>query len=96
MADEHKSRVGQNARRVARWLAENGAEFSEGINEDRLAEAVGLSAEEVTEAVDQLENREDVVRFPHISGADRHVSLKPGRGWPELRDEVLGAGPSGG
>ena len=96
MADEHKSRAEQNARRVARWLAENGAEFSQGINEDRLAEAVGLSGEEVTEAVDHLENREDVVRFPHLTGADRQVELKPGRGWPELRDEVLGAGSSGG
>ena len=96
MADEHKSRVGQNARRVARWLAENEAEFSQGLDEGRLAEAVGLSGGEVTEAVDQLENREDVVRFPHLSGADRQVSLKPGRGWPELRDEVLGAGSSGG
>ena len=31
MADEHKSRVEQNARRVAGWLAEHGAEFSQGL-----------------------------------------------------------------
>ena len=95
MADERKARAEQNARRVARWLAENGAEFSQGVNEDRLVEAAGLTAEEVTEAVDHLENREDVVRFPHLTGADRQVVLKPGRGWPELRDEVLGAGSGG-
>jgi hypothetical protein len=95
MSDERKARAEQNARRVARWLAENVDEFSQGINEDRLAEAAGLTGEEVTEAVDHLENREDVVRFPHLSGAERQVVLKPGRGWPELRDEVLGAGSGG-
>ena len=94
MADEHKSRAEQNARRVARWLAENEAEFSQGINEDRLAEATGLTGGEITEAVDHLENREDVVRFPH-TGAERQTVLKPGRGWPELRDEVLGAASGG-
>jgi hypothetical protein len=95
MADENKSRAEQNARRVARWLAENEAEFSQGINEGRLAEAAGLAGEEITEAVDHLENREDVVRFPHLTGAERQTVLKPGRGWPELRDEVLGAASGG-
>lgn len=95
MADEHKSRAEQNARRVARWLAENADEFSQGIDEGRLAEAAGLTDEEITEAVDHLENREDVVRFPHLSGTERQVVLKPGRGWPELRDEVLAAGSGG-
>jgi len=95
MADEHKSRAEENARRVARWLAENDAEFSQGINEDRLAEAAGLAGEEIAEAVDHLENREDVVRFPHLTGGAPQTVLKPGRGWPELRDEVLGAASGG-
>ena len=90
MADEHKSSSEQNARRVASWLAHNEAEFNqEGVNEDRLTSAVGLTREELAEAVDHLENREDVVRFPHPLATPPQAVIKPGRGWPDLRDEIL-------
>ena len=93
MADEHKSRVEGNARRVARWLAQSEAGFEgEGVEEDALADATGLTREEVAEAVDYLENREDVVRFPHPMSSPPRTVLKPGRAWPEARDELLGGG----
>ena len=92
MSDEHKSKVEGDARRVAGHLARNGAEFeAEGVSEDDLAGATGLSREDVAEAVDYLETREDVVRFPHPSATPPRTVLKPGRGWPELKAQ-LGAG----
>ena len=91
MADANKSRAEQAARRVAEWLARNEERFREGnINEGELADAVGLSAGEVTEGVDYLENREEVVRFPHPSETPPRVELKPGRGWQALRGELPG------
>ena len=91
MADEHKSRAEQAARRVAEWLAQNEESFKrEGVDEETIASALGMSAEEVTEGVGYLENREEVVRFPHPSETPPRVELKPGRGWAELRRELAG------
>lgn len=91
MSDEHRAKVEGDARRVAECLARSGDEFGgEGVGEDGLAEATGLSREEVSEAVDYLENREDVVRFPHPSATPPRTVLKPGRGWPDLREQIAG------
>lgn len=91
MADTRKSRAEEAARRAAEWLAGNEESFSrEGVSEESLAAALGLSGAEVTEAVDYLENREEVVRFPHPLATPPRVDLKPGRGWPALRDEIRG------
>jgi hypothetical protein len=65
MAAKHKIKVEQTAIKVAEWLVENRTEFEEsGIGEEKLASAVGISDPEVREAVDHLENREDLVRWP--------------------------------
>ena len=79
MADDRKSMAEQNARRISEWLADRGTEFEQGgVEENQLASAIGLTEKEFAEAVNYLENREEVVRFPNSL-------LKPGRGWPELR-----------
>ncbi len=91
MADERKAVTEENARRVARWLADNRAEFEgEGVGEDRLAPALRMAGAEITEAVDHLEAREEVVRVPRALTTPPQFVLKPGRGWRELRDEMLG------
>ena len=96
MAEGDKPKVEQNALRVAEWLADNRAEFEEqGINEDRVAAAVGLGEAEVAAALDRLENHEEVVRMPHALTIPPQLVLKPGRGWPEKRDEILGKKASG-
>lgn len=88
MADKHKTQVQQNAFRVAQWLSENGAEFEQGINEDSVATAVGLTALDAEQAVDYLENREEVVRMPKAMTPPQ-FALKPGRGWPDVQQELL-------
>ncbi|HYY58623.1 MAG TPA: hypothetical protein VE842_14920 [Pyrinomonadaceae bacterium] len=91
MADQDKARAEQSARRVAEWLAQNRAEFEgQGIGEDKLAPALGSTPEEIREAVDHLEEREEVVRMPQGMTIPPQFKLKPGRGWPEARDEILG------
>lgn len=91
MADEHRSRIDPKTLRVARWLAENRTEFEEqGIGEDKLASALGIKSTEITEAIDHLEAREEVVRMPQALTTPPQFLLKPGRGWPEARDEMLG------
>ena len=93
MTDEHQTEPQRKTQRVAQWLAENRAEFEgQGISEDQLASALGMTSEEVTEAIDHLEAREEVVRMPQALTTPPHFLLKPGRGWPEARDEILGAG----
>jgi hypothetical protein len=93
MANEHKSGADHNAQRVAQWLVENRAEFeAQGIGEDKLAPALGVTSAEITEAIDHLEAREEVVRMPQALTSPPHFLLKPGRGWPEARDEMLGSG----
>lgn len=90
MADEHRTKIDPKAERVAQWLAENRTEFEEqGLGEDKLAPALGMTAEEVTEAVDHLEAREEVVRMPQGLSTPPQFKLKPGRGWPDMRDQIL-------
>jgi hypothetical protein len=91
MADGRKAVTEENARRVARWLAENRGEFEgEGVGEESLAQALRMAGAEITEAVDHLEAREEVVRVPRALTTPPQFVLKPGRGWRELRDEMLG------
>jgi hypothetical protein len=89
MADEHRTGIDPKAERLAQWLVENRIEFEgQGISEDKLAPALGMTIEEITEAIDHLEAREDVVRMPQALTSPPHFLLKPGRGWPEMRDEM--------
>ena len=91
MTDAHRSRTDQKTRRVAQWLVENRTEFEEqGIGEDKLASALGMTSTEITEAIDHLEAREEAVRMPQALTTPPQFLLKPGRGWPEVRDEILG------
>lgn len=91
MANEHKAEAEQRARRIAEWLSENREDFEgEGIGEDKLAAALGISDMEMAEAVDHLEAREEVVRMPRALTTPPQFVLKPGRGWPEMRDEISG------
>ena len=93
MADNRKAVTEENARRVARWLVENRAEFEgAGVGEDRLAPALRMADAEITEAIDHLEAREDVVRVPRALAVPPQVLLKPGRGWPEVRNKILAEG----
>ncbi len=84
MADENRSRAEENARRLAQWLANNAEFEQQGVSEDSLTGA-GLAAEDVTGAVDYLENREEVVRIHQGLGTPPRFLLKPGRGWPDLK-----------
>jgi DNA-binding GntR family transcriptional regulator len=91
MAAEHKAGTTPQIQRVARWLVENKTEFEgQGIGEDKLADALGMTSGEITEVIDHLEAREEVVRMPQAGTTPPHFLLKPGRGWPEARDEILG------
>jgi hypothetical protein len=49
-----------------------------------------MSESEIREALDHLEAREEVVRLPQALTSPPQFLLKPGRGWPEARDEILG------
>jgi len=90
MADKHKSQVEQNAQRIAQWLAAHSTEFEQqGIYEDQVADSIGLANKDTTEAIDHLENREEVVRIPKSSTTPPQFLLKPGRGWADVRDKVL-------
>ena len=96
MADEHKSKADQNAHRISQWLIEHRTEFEQqGINEDKVAAATGLSDIEAKEAIDHLESREEVVRMPQTLTTPPQFLLKPGRGWPEIRDHELEKRTSG-
>lgn len=90
MADGHKTVLDPRTERVARWLAENRTDFEgQGIGEDTLASSLGMTTAEITEAVDHLEAREEVVRMPQAMKSPPQFLLKPGRGWPEFRDGLL-------
>jgi hypothetical protein len=89
MADKRKTKAQEDAHKIAEWLVQNRNEFEhEGIGEARLTSSVGIPESDVRLALDHLENREEIVRWPH-------ALLKPGRIWPQVRDKVL-AKPSGG
>ena len=87
MADEHKTRHDPKSERVTQWLVENQQEFQDqGIAEDKLANALSMTSEEITETIDHLEAREELVRIPQGVSTPPHFLLKPGRGWAEVRD----------
>jgi hypothetical protein len=92
MPDRHKAKLEQNTTRVTNWLIDHRAEFEQqGINEDTLTSAAELgSAEEVKAAIDHLENREAVVRWPEALTRPPRFVLKPGRHWSATRDKLLG------
>lgn len=90
MAGAHKAGADESMQRVTRWLVENRAEFEgQGVGEDKLAASLGMAGAEVTEAIDHLEAREEVVRMPQAMTTPPQFLLKPGRGWPDVRDEIL-------
>lgn len=81
-----KARDEGNALRIAGWLLEREAEFEEpGVPEARVAVALGLSEADAEAAVDYLENREEVVRWPEALSSPPVFSLKPGRAWPDIK-----------
>jgi len=92
MVGAHKAAATPEMQRVAQWLVKNRTEFEgQGIGEDKLADALGMASTEITELVDHLEAWEEVVRMPQGLTTPPRFLLKPGRGWPEVRDEILGS-----
>src|SRR5215203_1170168 len=80
-----------NTSRIIHWLMEHRAEFEEGtIEELQLAHSVGLAQDEITKAIDYLENREAIVRFPHPLSTPPQIMIKPGRGWQDLLEKETG------
>jgi hypothetical protein len=95
MADHDKTRIQQNSDRIINWLLEHRAPFEqEGIEESTLSGAVGLSEEEVTAAIDYLENHEDLARFPVALSNPPRFLLKPARGWREIVARPQRANPA--
>lgn len=93
MSDRHKAKVEQDATRIVQWLLPQDAVFEQqGLDEASLASGVGLSEEEVNEAVDYLENHEEVVRWPQAPGTVPRILLKPGREWAAIVKKEVGAG----
>lgn len=91
MADHHKTDVHANAARVIEWLQEHRTEFEqEGIEESSLAGSIGLSEDEVREAVDHLEAHEDVARMPERLSDTPRFLLKPARGWQDIAERPAG------
>lgn len=91
MAHDHKTNVHENAARIIGWLMEHRTEFEQdGIEESSLAGSVGLSEEEVREAVDHLESHEDLARLPEGLSNPPRFLLKPARGWPEIVEKRRG------
>jgi DNA-binding GntR family transcriptional regulator len=87
VAGDHKAEIQHKAARIIEWLREHLSEFEgEGIGEDSLAASTGMSEDEVREAVDYLENHEDVVRYPQGDTAPSRFLLKPARNWPAIRE----------
>lgn len=96
MAADHRTQIKHDASRIIEWLVKQHTEFGgEGIDEDSLASSVGMTENEVTEAVDYLENHEDVVRFPHGLTSPSKFMLKPGRNWPAIREGAAGDSSGG-
>jgi hypothetical protein len=80
-----------NTSRIIHWLTEHSAEFEQGkLEEMRLADSIGLTQDEVTKAIDTLENREAIVRFPHPLSTPPQIMIKPGRGWQDLLEKESG------
>ena len=90
MADERKVKAEQTSLRLVDWLMKNQTEFeAQGISESALASALGVSDTDVMEAVDRLENHEEVVRLPKAMTTPPQFILKPGRGWRDLTEKAL-------
>ncbi|HVF92270.1 MAG TPA: hypothetical protein VNH22_19550 [Blastocatellia bacterium] len=88
MTDKHKAKIQQDATRLIDWLKEHREEFEQnGVDEASLRSSVGLSEDEIREAVDYLENHEDVVRRPQALTTPPRFLLTPGRGWPDIARE---------
>jgi hypothetical protein len=94
MTDEHRPKHDAKSERVLRWLREHRVEFEgAGVAEGSLAAALRLSEDEVTTAVDHLENREAVARIPqHGAGS----LLQPARGWADICGELGRGSTTGG
>jgi hypothetical protein len=91
MADDHKAKVQQDATCIVNWLTKHRAEFErDGIEESTLASSVAMTEDEAREAVDYLENHEEVVRWPQALTTPPQFLLKPGRGWPERLKSAVG------
>jgi hypothetical protein len=90
MSDRNKAKIEQDSMRVASWLAEHRAEFEEqGIKEDSLTGAAQIDGiDQLRSAVDRLENREVVVRWPAPATTPPQFLLKPGRAWPETFNKI--------
>lgn len=92
MATRHRPELSPNAVRIANWLVDKRAEFEErGISEDATIDAAGVEKAEARTAIDQLENRETLVRDPEALTKPPRFVLKPGRNWPDMRDRLLGS-----
>ena len=91
MAGNRKTEVPENAARIIEWLLEHRAEFEqEGVEESRLAVAIGLSEDEIREAIDHLENHDDVARLPEGLSKPPQFLIKPARGWSEIAERPQG------
>ena len=85
MSHDPKIQAGQNADRVIEWLMKHRTEFeANGVAEQNLSGAVGLPEDQLREAIDYLENHEDVARLPEAMTTPPRFMLKPARGWPEI------------
>ncbi|HUK92133.1 MAG TPA: hypothetical protein VLZ81_17165 [Blastocatellia bacterium] len=96
MAKRDKAQIEENATRIVNWLSRNPAEFEgNGVSEDSLTGPAGLSGLDDTEtALDLLENREVVVREPDKMTTPHRILVKPGRIWPQTRDDALKSQPA--
>jgi hypothetical protein len=95
MADHDKTRVQENSNRIIDWLLEHRAQFEqEGIEESTLSGVGGLSQEEITAAIDYLENHEDLARVPEALSNPPRFVLKPARGWHEIMARQQRANPA--
>jgi hypothetical protein len=90
---EHHRELGEDAARIANWLVDNREQFEQsGISEDSIGGLAGVSGSDAVQtAIDQLENKEVVVRDPEELTRPPRFTIKPGRSWPETRDALLHA-----
>ena len=97
MAGKHNTEVHENADHIIEWLLEHRTDFErDGVEESSLGLAVGLSEDKIREAIDHLENHEDVARFPEALSNPLRFLLKPARGWTEIVERRRGEKRAGG
>ncbi len=85
MTADHKTKTDETAERVIEWLLKNRTEFeAKGVDEQSLQSAVGLPQDQLREAIDYLEEHEDVARVPGAMTTPPRFQLKPARGWQEI------------